>query len=146
YRVVNLSTGTLTMTSSGGNSIGTVASNSSAQLTTQATTGAGASVWDMQTTTSGTSVLTTKGDLLAFGTSVARVPVGADAQVLTADSTQPLGVKWAAVGGGVSVVESNDTGTTISADDTWTTLCELTLSAGNWLLNACSAAQAALTA
>jgi hypothetical protein len=43
-----------------------------------------------------TSPLTTKGDLWVFGTSNARLPVGTDGQSLVADSTQPLGVKWAA--------------------------------------------------
>lgn len=39
---------------------------------------------------------TTKGDLLArSATAVARFAVGTDGQVLTADSTQTLGVKWA---------------------------------------------------
>jgi hypothetical protein len=47
-------------------------------------------------TPSGTSPLTTKGDLYGFSTVDARLPVGADTQVLTADSTQALGVKWAA--------------------------------------------------
>jgi hypothetical protein len=47
-------------------------------------------------TPSGTSPLTTKGDLDGFDTAEARIPVGADGQVLTADSTQALGVKWAA--------------------------------------------------
>jgi hypothetical protein len=47
-------------------------------------------------TPSGTSLLTTKGDLYGFSTVDARLPVGADTQVLTADSTQALGVKWAA--------------------------------------------------
>lgn len=40
------------------------------------------------------SPLTTKGDVLGFDTVNNRVPVGSDAQVLTADSAQPLGVKW----------------------------------------------------
>lgn len=40
------------------------------------------------------SPLTTKGDIWGFSTLNARVPVGADGTVLTADSTQPLGVKW----------------------------------------------------
>jgi hypothetical protein len=48
---------------------------------------------------SGSSPLTTKGDLYGFSTVNARVPVGADTYVLTADSTQALGVKWAAGGG-----------------------------------------------
>lgn len=39
--------------------------------------------------------LTTKGDLYSFSTSPARLPVGTNGQVLTADSTQALGVKWA---------------------------------------------------
>lgn len=45
---------------------------------------------------SGTSPLTTKGDVFGYDTSDARVPVGADGQVLTADAAQALGVKWAA--------------------------------------------------
>jgi hypothetical protein len=41
--------------------------------------------------------LTTTGDLQTFnGTVPARLPVGANGTVLTADSTQTLGVKWAA--------------------------------------------------
>ena len=37
---------------------------------------------------------TNKGDLLAYGSAPARLGVGADGQVLMADSTQTLGVKW----------------------------------------------------
>ena len=42
------------------------------------------------------SPLTTKGDVWGWNTTNARIPVGADTYVLTADSTQSLGVKWAA--------------------------------------------------
>jgi hypothetical protein len=41
------------------------------------------------------SPLTTKGDILGYSTLNARVPIGTDGQVLTADSTQTLGLKWA---------------------------------------------------
>jgi hypothetical protein len=41
------------------------------------------------------SPLTTKGDLVGYSTTNARIPVGADGTVLTADSTQTLGVRFA---------------------------------------------------
>jgi hypothetical protein len=39
--------------------------------------------------------LTTKGDVLTYSTTHARLAVGSDAQVLTADSAQTAGIKWA---------------------------------------------------
>lgn len=48
------------------------------------------------------SPLTTKGDVWGYSTTNARVPVGTDGQVLTADSTQTLGVKWATASSGVT--------------------------------------------
>lgn len=44
----------------------------------------------------------TKGDVLAFDGGWRRVPVGSNTQVLTADSTQLGGVKWAAAAGGIA--------------------------------------------
>jgi hypothetical protein len=46
---------------------------------------------------------TTKGDLIVDdGTNNIRLPVGTNGQVLTADSTQTAGVKWAAAAGGIT--------------------------------------------
>lgn len=56
--------------------------------------------WTQLAAGAANDVLTTKGDVLGFSTVPARVPVGADTTVLTADSTQATGVKWAAAGGG----------------------------------------------
>jgi hypothetical protein len=55
--------------------------------------------------------LTTKGDLFGYDTANARIPIGTNGQVLTADSTQSLGLKWATAGSsysGVSLYKSAD--------------------------------------
>ena len=52
------------------------------------------------------SPLTTKGDIYGFSTSDARIPIGANGTILTADSTESLGLKWAtAAGGGGKVLQ-----------------------------------------
>lgn len=58
-------------------------------------------VW--QTPSSGfADPTTTKGDIIVHGSSTGRLAVGSDNQVLTADSSTPEGVKWAAPAAGSS--------------------------------------------
>jgi hypothetical protein len=56
---------------------------------------------------SGTSPLTTKGDLFTFSTVNARLGVGTNGQILTADSAEATGLKWAAAAGGGDYVLIN---------------------------------------
>lgn len=59
------------------------------------------------------SPLTTKGDLIVNdGTNDVRLAVGTNAYVLTADSTQATGVKWAAVAAGTTVSDDTTTNAT----------------------------------
>jgi hypothetical protein len=58
-------------------------------------TSASASIFFDYTQTGAVSPLTTKGDIWGYSTLDARIPIGANDTVLTADSTQALGLKWA---------------------------------------------------
>jgi Concanavalin A-like lectin/glucanases superfamily len=57
-----------------------------------------------------TPPVTTKGDLFGFDTAPDRIPVGTNGTVLTADSTQTLGLKWAApAASGITVTDGSNT-------------------------------------
>ena len=69
-----------------------------------AVSGGGVPEW---TTTADVTPLTTKGDLFTFTTVDARIGVGANGTVLTADSAEATGLKWATpTSGGMTVIAS----------------------------------------
>lgn len=57
---------------------------------------------------SGSSPLTTKGDLYTYSTMDTRLPVGTNGQALVADSAETTGLKWATVGDVVGPGSSTD--------------------------------------
>jgi len=75
---------------------------------------AGVPAW---ATASDQTPLTTKGDLLGFSTLDARIPIGANGTLLTADSTESLGLKWAAPAssGALTLISTTTIGTTVSS-------------------------------
>ena len=72
-----------------------------------------------------TSPLTTKGDVWGYSTTDARIPVGANGTVLTSDSAETLGVKWAApaAGGATTLItrSSFSNVATVDYDSVFTT-------------------------
>lgn len=116
FDIQNDSSGALTINSSGGNLVQTMAAGTRATFICKLLTGTTAASWNVTyITAGGSSPLTAKGDIYGFSTVDARLPVGPNDQVLTADSTQTLGVKWATPSGGgantvtVSVLLSSTT-------------------------------------
>ena len=75
------------------------------------------------------SPLTTKGDVYTFSTSDARLGVGANNTVLTADSAEATGLKWAAPAGGGKVLQVVAANTTTATSNATTTLADTTLTA-----------------
>jgi hypothetical protein len=78
----------------------------------------------------GSSPLTTKGDLYGFSTVDARIPIGANNTVLTADSTQALGLKWATPASGkvLQVVQTVKTDTFTSTSTSFIDITGLSVS------------------
>ena len=67
---------------------------------------------------SGSSPLTTKGDLYTFDTANTRLPVGTNGQVLLADSTAATGLRWSTIG---ALTDGNKGDITVSGGGTtWT--------------------------
>ena len=71
-------------------------------------------------TTADQTPLTTKGDLFTFDTADARLGVGANGTVLTADSAEGTGLKWAAPAGGANWTLVNAGGTALTGAATVT--------------------------
>lgn len=74
-------------------------------------------------TIGGASPLTTKGDLYTYSTADARLGVGTNGQILTADSTAATGLKWATPAGGggkvLQVINATDTTGTSTSSSTF---------------------------
>ena len=79
-------------------------------------TATGASIFYDYIQAGAVSPLTTKGDLYTFSTSDARLGVGTNNHVLTADSSEATGLKWAAPASGLTFAGAsvNNTSATLS--------------------------------
>jgi len=95
-QIQNIGSGTTTITA------GTATVNSAGSLAVTQYDGgflyfssASSAIWFDFTQPGTTLPLTTKGDLFGYDTANARIPIGTNNQVLTADSAQALGLKWA---------------------------------------------------
>jgi hypothetical protein len=82
-------------------------STSSTSTTTAATPNSVKSAYDLANGAVAKSTYTTKGDIVAAtaASTISRLGVGTNGQVLTADSTAATGIKWAAAAGGGKVLQ-----------------------------------------
>ena len=104
--ITNISTGVCTITAG----TATVSTSSTLALKQYDSgqlyfTSTGVAIFFSTDAADSTSPLTTKGDLYGFSTLDARIPIGTNNQVLTADSAQALGLKWASPAGGGKVLQ-----------------------------------------
>ena len=81
-------------------------------------TATGAAIFYDYIQAGGASPLTTKGDVYTFSTSDARLGVGANNTVLTADSAEATGLKWVAASSSGKVLQVVSATTTTSANIT----------------------------
>ena len=106
-------------------------STSSTSTTTAATPNSVKTAFDLANGAVPQSIVDAKGDLIA-GTaadSVARLAIGTNGQVLTADSTTATGMKWAAAAGGGKVLQVVQGTTTTGVANSTSTLADTTLTA-----------------
>jgi hypothetical protein len=102
-------------------------STSSTSTTLAATANAVKTTYDLANNAVAKSIVDAKGDLIAAtaADTVARLGVGTNGQVLTADSAEATGLKWAAAAGGstfAGVSVGNSSGSQVIANNTWTAI------------------------
>lgn len=106
-------------------------STSSTSTTTAATPNSVKTAYDLANGAVAKSIVDAKGDLIAAtaADTVARLAVGSNGQVLTADSTAATGMKWAAAGGSGKILQVVQAATTSSTSVTGVTLTDTNITA-----------------